>query len=597
MAARSLLQAAYGPAAAVMRDWDCYRWITIFGGFVAFALACAAGANDVAASFGTSIGSGALSMTQATVMASLMEFIGATVMGDRNLDSMQFNLILRERPPDAGLFMWGLFIAIIAATVCLAFATYLELPVSSTLAVIGGIIGMALTARGLQAIYWNGRPDGYKLAGNIGGVLEIILSWFLAPLIAAVASFLFFGFTKMIFLRSEHAGKRILQFMPVYYGLTVMVLIFFVIYKGASRSSLHDWPAGRAALIAGLSGILATLLAFVIVVPLVHKQLRATNKDSAVSEEPTQPIAIAVAPEKEAPPGPQDHSTQQQEQDMSPEEMIKQFNQLRVLDTVYEGEDEGNASPDVSVRCSPMCGPGKLSFGQLLARTPNRHRTFKRIRRPKKLTARQKVLKFLHRIKSATISHKIDYDRDVIVRHALAEKFDDKVEELFSFLQVLTACVASFAHGSNDVAAIMGPYAAVVQIFNHRPDVPNRDIDVWILAMAGIGVSLGFALFGWKLSRCLGGRLTFMTPSRGYSAQFCALATILFASRTELPVSTTHVVVGAIVGVGAADNIKNVNWKLAMAFVMAWIATLVSACGIAAALYSFTVFSPAYTVA
>ncbi|EFJ15555.1 hypothetical protein SELMODRAFT_118114 [Selaginella moellendorffii] len=504
-----------------MRDWDCYRWITIFGGFVAVALACAAGANDVAASFGTSIGSGALSMTQATMMASLMEFIGATVMGDRNLDSMQFNLILRERPPDAGLFMWGLFIAIIAATVCLAFATYLELPVSSTLAVIGGIIGMALTARGLQAIYWNGRP-----VRNIGGVLEIILSWFLAPLIAAVASFLFFGFTKMIFLRTEHAGKRILQFMPVYYGLTVMVLIFFVIYK-VSRGHFR------------LSGILATLLAF------VSRFLSSVL--IAVSEEPTQPIAIAIAPEKEAPPGPHDHSTQQQEQDMSPEEMIKQFNQLRVLDTVYEGEDEGNASPDVSV--------------------------------------------------SLSVPQKIDYDRDVIVRHALAEKFDDKVEELFSFLQVLTACVASFAHGSNDVAAIMGPYAAVVQIFNHRPDVPNRDIDVWILAMAGIGVSLGFALFGWKLSRCLGGRLTFMTPSRGYSAQLCALATILFASRTELPISTTHVVVGAIVGVGAADNIKNVNWKLVMAFVMAWIATLVSACGIAAALYSFTVFSPAYTVA
>eukprot|EP00249_Psilotum_nudum_P010581 c22627_g1_i2 orf=457-2211(+) len=542
---------AIPPAEILTGNWSStYRWITIAGGFIAFALACMGGANDVPTFFGASVGSGALSLPQSVALACVMEFTGAIFMGNRTVDALQSS-VLKERP-DAGLFMWGFIIALIGATIWLAFATYLEMPVSSSLSIQGAIIGVSVTTKGLHSIYWSKHNSNAGI--RVGGVLAILLSWIVGPSIAAAAGFLFFGFMKLVLLRSHEAEQRTLQALPFYYGTTVLVLTFFIIYRGSPRTNLHEMAVKEAALIAVASAVLASILAFLIIVPLARKRL---GKFNAGREQKLDVENNNVSDAKE-------ESDSFPQKEVTAEDLLQQFNELRVLDTVYEGDEEeeaDNQSPQNMVKCSPICGPNSLPLKQLLARTPNRF-NFKRLRRPQNLTIRQKFFRFMRRLKASTFGHKIEYNRDTLVQHALAEKFDDKAEELFSFLQILTACVSAFGHGSNDVVALVNPYAATLNIYGHRHALSNQNvtpdwnIDMWLLALGGIGVGLGFAAWGWKLVRCLGGRLTFLSPSRGFSVQICSIATVLVTWRTGLPVSSTHIFVGAILGVAAADSIK-----------------------------------------
>ncbi|KAJ7519440.1 hypothetical protein O6H91_20G038600 [Diphasiastrum complanatum] len=575
---------SYGPVGASVGHWSSmYRWIPIVGAFVAFFFACAGGANDVAASFGTSVGSGALTLLQAVLIACIMELSGAVFAGDRVVDSLQFSSIIKKEPPDAGLLMWGFFIVLIAATLWLAFATYLEMPVSSYAAIVGGVVGISLSTGGFDSVFWNETRSDSVL--HVGGILAVVISWFLAPIIATLASFLFFSTTKLFLLRQQKAEERTVQVIPIYYGVTVVVIMFFIIYKGVPRSDLDELSFGKAVAIAGSSGVLATILAYLVVVPLARKRL---TRIDAVTDQQHVPQNLLKQEKVE-------FDTEQQPQEVTADDLIKQFNERKVLDTVYEAEEEEIGDQSPAMKRLPSVGAVRISFGQLLACTPHKL-SFRRLRSPRRLTNRQKVDKFFQKFKASTFGHKIGYSYEVAVWHTLAEKFDKKAEELFGFLQVLTSCAAAFSHGANDIPTAMGPYAAIVQIYKNPLELPHKKVEIWISALAAIGFCLGFAFCGWKLARCLGGRITYLSPSRGFSAQLCALATILMASKARLPVSNTHIVVGAIVGVGLADNVKNVNWRLLLAFVAAWAMTIVSTCALSAGFFSFTIYSPAYSV-
>jgi len=213
--------------AAAGSHWTpVYRWIPIVGVLITFAWSLAVGANDVATSFGTTVGSKALSMVVAVCLAAVMEITGAALLGDRTIDTFQ-STVLKEVPADGTLLMWGLFIAILVATLYLALATWCEIPVSSMLVMLGAIIGVSLAGQGFTSIYWN--KTSTRL--HLGGVLGIILSWIIAPVIAGLVSFALFGFTKLVLLKSPSSEKLVLRALPLYYGVTVLVLLLFIIYR------------------------------------------------------------------------------------------------------------------------------------------------------------------------------------------------------------------------------------------------------------------------------------------------------------------------------------------------------------------------------
>ncbi|MEZ5931141.1 MAG: anion permease [Alphaproteobacteria bacterium] len=163
------------------------------------------------------------------------------------------------------------------------------------------------------------------------------------------------------------------------------------------------------------------------------------------------------------------------------------------------------------------------------------------------------------------------------------------VEKVFVPMMLFTACAMAFAHGSNDVANGVGPMAAVVGLVKSGGEVAQKsDLPLWILVLGGIGIVIGLATYGFRVMRTIGSRITELTPTRGFCATMAAAATVVLASRTGMPVSTTHIAVGGVIGVGMARGIGAIDMRVIGGIVMSWIITLPIG-GMLAALFYFTI--------
>lgn len=149
------------------------------------------------------------------------------------------------------------------------------------------------------------------------------------------------------------------------------------------------------------------------------------------------------------------------------------------------------------------------------------------------------------------------------------------VEKIFGILMLFTACAMAFAHGSNDVANAVGPLAAVVSVVQSGGEVASRSVmPAWILLLGGIGIVTGLVMYGHKVIATVGQNITELTPSRGFAATLAAAATVVVASGTGLPISTTHTLVGAVLGVGLARGMAALNLRIIGTIFISWIVTL-----------------------
>jgi phosphate/sulfate permease len=151
-----------------------------------------------------------------------------------------------------------------------------------------------------------------------------------------------------------------------------------------------------------------------------------------------------------------------------------------------------------------------------------------------------------------------------------------QVEKVFVYLQILTACLVAFAHGSNDVANAIGPLSAAYQAVSTGMIAAKSSTPGWALLLGGAGIVIGLATWGWKVIKTVGEKITELTPSRGFCAEFAAAITILLASVLPigLPISTTHTLVGAVLGVGLARGINALNLKTMRDIVAGWAITI-----------------------
>ena len=162
------------------------------------------------------------------------------------------------------------------------------------------------------------------------------------------------------------------------------------------------------------------------------------------------------------------------------------------------------------------------------------------------------------------------------------------VEKVFTPMMIFTACAMAFAHGSNDVANGIGPLAAVVSIVQSGGEVAQKsELPLWILVLGGVGIVIGLSTMGYRVMKTIGSGITQLTPSRGYCATLAAAATVVLASRTGLPVSTTHIAVGAVIGVGLARGIGAIDLRVIGGIVVSWVVTLPVG-AVLAALFFFT---------
>ncbi|NLS12333.1 inorganic phosphate transporter [Vibrio sp. SM6] len=180
---------------------------------------------------------------------------------------------------------------------------------------------------------------------------------------------------------------------------------------------------------------------------------------------------------------------------------------------------------------------------------------------------------------SAIVSALVMAGGYVYIQKKFADKEDDHsfagVESIFSVLMVITACAMAFAHGSNDVANAIGPLSAVVSTVEHLGEVTAKStIAWWILPLGGFGIVVGLATLGHKVMATVGTGITELTPSRGFAAQLATAATVVLASGTGLPISTTQTLVGAVLGVGFARGIAALNLGVVRNIVASWVVTL-----------------------
>ncbi|RPA60259.1 inorganic phosphate transporter [Shewanella frigidimarina] len=167
-----------------------------------------------------------------------------------------------------------------------------------------------------------------------------------------------------------------------------------------------------------------------------------------------------------------------------------------------------------------------------------------------------------------------------ISRLKMSDKADLKtqygnVEKVFAILMVVTACCMAFAHGSNDVANAIGPLAAVVSVVESGGVIGAKAVLAWwILPLGAVGIVLGLAIFGQRVMQTIGKNITHLTPSRGFAAELAAASTVVIASGTGLPISTTQTLVGAVLGVGMARGIAAINIGVVRNIVVSWVITL-----------------------
>lgn len=162
------------------------------------------------------------------------------------------------------------------------------------------------------------------------------------------------------------------------------------------------------------------------------------------------------------------------------------------------------------------------------------------------------------------------------------------VEKVFGVLMIVTACGMAFAHGSNDVANAIGPLAAVISIAQTGVIGAESALPIWVLALGGGGIVVGLATYGRRVIATVGEKITQLTPSRGFAAELAAASTIVIASGTGMPISTTHTLVGAVLGVGLARGIEAIDLRVVGRVFVSWVVTIPA--GAMLSIFFFTIF-------
>ncbi|KAG4178320.1 hypothetical protein ERO13_A10G034600v2 [Gossypium hirsutum] len=581
-------------ATKVVGKWsDTYQWIPTFGAFATIAMAFSVGANNLPAPFSISIGSGALTLLKASIMACAIYIPGAaSASNSRTVDAL-FSDFLKESQPTEGFLMWSMVVVLLTTTMWLTLATYLELPVSSEQSIHAAMLGTMLVTQGFDYLPpWN-KNENHDF--NSGGLLWIFLEWTLAPSIACLCAWFLFVILKSSILRRENAKKRILVFLPIDYGISAGLLCFVIVsqvignYVDVNRLTVMIAVAGSA--------LIGAVLSLIVVVPLAIKKLAATKNHRNSMENNTSMKQESVQSRIN-----QGCSNGAKVDD----DVLEDFMQMRVLETVYGEEERSFGSLDV-IQEPEQVQPGdntsteqSTPFKQLLKPTPYRLVQTQNFQRIEKTTTIENVIKYIGDTAKSTFSPVLEYDRRTLVRHALAENFDD-IKDCFGFPQLLASCMVAVAISTTEIASIINPYVAILDVFKHRSKYSSEDmghlqVKWWYGGIGGLVAAIGFLLCGWRLTQCLGGKLTYMSNSRGWASQLATVAAMIIVAKVKLPVSSVQAFVGSLVGVRVADDRWNVNRKLVCKIIRGWIMTVILCCGIAYMMFSASIHTPAYAV-
>ena len=355
----------------------------ILGGYMALNI----GANDVANNVGPAVGARAMTMVGALVIAAVFESAGALLAGSDVVDTISKGIINPDLVPDPSVFVWGMLAALLSSAVWIHLATFIGAPVSTTHAVVGGVLGIGIAAVGFDLVNW-------PVFGAIAA------SWVISPVLGGVIAALFLAFIKLNIIYRDDKIAAARRWIPILVAVMAGAFAWYLAVKGFKRF----WKPDLMILLAIAVGSFVAVYA--IMKPLIHRQ--------------------------------------------------------------SEGMENRNQS----------------------------------------------------------------------------------LRKLFHIPLICSAALLSFAHGANDVANAIGPVAAILHGVQDGALSAKVTVPVWVMIIGAFGISLGLFLYGPKLIRMVGSKITKMNPMRAYCVALSAALTVIVASWLGLPVSSTHIAVGAVFGVG-----------------------------------------------
>ncbi|PKY06089.1 phosphate transporter [Aspergillus campestris IBT 28561] len=536
-----------------------YDWILALTSIAFVFSAFGNGANDVANSYATSVAARTLEMWQVGILATITEFVGAVALGSRVTDTIKDGIISPDRfMGNPGTFMLAMGCAELGSAFWLMFATTYGMPVSTTQTVVGALVGVGFATQ--AKISW-GWADG--------SVSQIAASWGIAPAIAGGFSALIFGVLKYSVLERKDSFKWAMRLIPFYLAFTGAILALFIVVEAPSAPSLEAFGAGKAAgIILGVFfGCLA--IGYIFFVPYFHRRL--VRQDPRI-----RPWHIPLGPwlmKENCPlylPGKGDKFVTNYYEDAYGEERAGQKdNNNNIINNAAEATDVERSA--ISTASSPEIQPQKklVHIGpheRFLAPVADLSWL-----NPRKTWGWTKFI-LLQGVTRDVITHDSAHLRSI---HARAHRYDDRVEHLWTYCQVVSAIIMSIAHGSNDVANSVGPWAGSYATYLAGEVDTEASTPVWFLVIAGLLLGLGFWFYGYHIMRALGNKITQMSPTRGFATELGAAITVLLASRLGLPVSTTQCLTGAATGVALMNyDLGAVNWRQLAFIFLGWVLTL-----------------------
>ncbi|MCC7145392.1 MAG: inorganic phosphate transporter [Phycisphaeraceae bacterium] len=455
--------------------WLLTSLIVLAGFFMAWNI----GANDLTNSMGAAVGSGAMTLRRAILLAAIMEFAGAFFAGSTVTETMPNRIIdptLFQQVPQ--VLVLGMIASLLGAAVWLTVATYCGWPVSTTHSIISAVAGFGLIYGGMDALY------GYMLK-------EILFCWILSPLLAGCLAFALYHLLVRSIL---HRPNPVLASQHLVPPLVLVVVFTMVLYL--ALRALGNLNLNLQILPASIIALLISLLAAAVARHYVRR-IRTSPADLAAFHQAY---------------------------------LARNLDKARQIFSQVELFTQGSAKDHAA-----------------------------------------RLLTDVTQLRQAALPTSAPA---ALTDHCAP------VETIFSHLLIFCACFVSFSHGAHNVANAAGPLASALHILRSGQVTPTTLIPPWALALGGLGIVVGLATWGWRVVETVGRRITVLTPTRAFCAQFAAAATIVLAYKLNWFISSTHTVVGAIVGAGLARGFAALHFNMTRDILVSWMVTLPACTGL-----------------
>lgn len=462
---------------------------TLFGVFMAFNV----GGNDIANSFGTSVGSGTLTVPQALLIAAIFEVSGAVIAGGEVTDTIRKGIVdLNGMSLEPMQFVYIMMSALLAAALWLLFASRKGLPVSTTHAIIGGIVGSSLCLAFMTNI------DAGTLIkwGKLG---EIVVSWVLSPALGALVSAIIFSQIK----------KNVLDY--------------------------NAWADET------LKGIKQEKKAYKEQHRLYFESLDEAGKVEYATKM-ARDAQIYDEPEFDA-----------------NELQSEYYRKLHEFDNRKNGID--------SYKALQSWVPFIASIGGMMIAAMLIFKGLKNLH-----LGMSNITSFLTIFMIGAIIWMATF---VFSKSLKRKDLAKSTFQMFSWMQVFTACGFAFSHGANDIANAIGPFAAIMDVLRTGDIAAQNPVPPVAMLTFGIALIVGLWFVGKEVIKTVGTNLAEMHPASGFTAELSAASVVMGASLMGLPVSSTHILVGAVLGIGLVN--RNANWSLMKPIGLAWVITLPAA--------------------